>query len=558
MKKQNFNFNATYTTTYQEKMKKLLIISLFILVYQNITAQNFTRRDSLHGGLRFERNCFDVQRYDLNIKIDPDKKSIVGYNDITFKVEEPTKKIQLDLFDNMKVDSIVWNSTKLTYKRDFDAVFVSFPNELAKNTTEKVRFYYSGNPKIAKNAPWDGGFVFKKDSNGKPFIAVAVQGTGASLWYPVKDSQTDEPDLGASIKVAVPNGLMNVSNGRFIKKEAVGDTYTRWDWEVKNPINNYTITVNIADYIHIHDEIENLDLDYYVLRENKDKAIAHFDADVKPMMACFQEKFGQYPFWEDGYKLVETPYLGMEHQSAVAYGNKYKKGYLGMDLSGTGEGMNFDFIIIHETGHEWFGNSVTSKDIADMWIHEGFTTYSETVFIECQKGYDAAMKYINGQSKNVQNDKPIIGQFGVNNEGSGDMYYKGALLLNTLRHVVNDDSKWWSILLKYSNTFKKKIIDTQTVIAFFNKETGLDLTAVFHQYLKYTTIPKLEIKKHKKSFQYRWITEEPNFIMPVDIMIGDKKVRLNATNEWQKATTLVKDTKDIKVLTNHFFITTNL
>ncbi len=248
----------------------------------------------------------------------------------------------------------------------------------------------------------------------------------------------------------------------------------------------------------------------------------------------------------------------MEHQSAVAYGNKYRKGYLGMDLSGTGEGMNFDFIIIHETGHEWFGNSVTSKDIADMWIHEGFTTYSETVFIECEKGYEAAMKYINGQAKNVQNDKPIIGQFGVNNEGSGDMYYKGALLLNTLRHVVNNDNKWWDILLKYSNTFKKKIIDTQTVIDFFNKETGRNLTPIFNQYLKYTTIPKLEIKGYKKRFQYRWVTEEPNFEMPVDIMIGDKKVRLNSTNEWQKAGELITNYNDIKVLTNQFFIKTNL
>lgn len=539
-------------------MKKLLIIGLLALVTQNLTAQNFTRRDSLQGGLRFERNCFDVQRYDLNIKINPEERSIVGYNDISFKVVASTKKIQLDLFDNMKVDSIVWNNQKLQYKRDFDAVFISFPKELAKNANEKVRFYYSGNPKIAKNAPWDGGFVFKKDSNGKDFIAVAVQGTGASLWYPVKDSQTDEPDNGASVKVAVPNGLMNVSNGRFIKREAIDNDYTRWDWEVKNPINNYTITVNIADYIHIHDEMGNLDLDYYVLRENKDKAIVHFDADVKPMMECFQAKFGQYPFWEDGYKLVETPYLGMEHQSAVAYGNKYRKGYLGMDLSGTGEGMNFDFIIIHETGHEWFGNSVTSKDIADMWIHEGFTTYSETVFIECEKGYEAAMKYINGQAKNVQNDKPIIGQFGVNNEGSGDMYYKGALLLNTLRHVVNNDNKWWDILLKYSNTFKKKIIDTQTVIDFFNKETGRNLTPIFNQYLKYTTIPKLEIKGYKKRFQYRWVTEEPNFEMPVDIMIGDKKVRLNSTNEWQKAGELITNYNDIKVLTNQFFIKTNL
>ncbi|KIX22358.1 peptidase M1 [Flavobacterium sp. 316] len=538
-------------------MKKTLLLSILALSLQQLSAQNFTRRDSLHGGLRFERNCFDVQHYDLNIKINPDERSIVGYNDITFNVVEPTSKIQLDLFDNMHVDSIVWNDQKLKYERDYDAVFISFPKELAKDTNDKVRFYYSGKPKVAKNAPWDGGFVFKKDSNDKHFVAVAVQGTGASLWYPVKDSQTDEPNNGATIKVAVPNGLMNVSNGRFKGSEDLKNGYTRWNWEVKNPINNYTITVNIADYVHIEDKMDNLDLDYYVLRENEEKAKNHFDADVKPMMECFQAKFGRYPFWEDGYKLVETPYLGMEHQSAVAYGNKYRKGYLGRDLSGTGEGMNFDFIIIHETGHEWFGNSVTSKDIADMWIHESFTTYSETVFVECMKGYDAAMKYINGQSQNVQNDKPIIGQYGVNNEGSGDMYYKGALLLNTLRHVVNNDEKWWDIILKYSETFRKQIIDTKTVVDFFNKETGRNLTPIFEQYLQYTTIPKLEFKKYKKRFQYRWITNVPNFEMPVDIMIEGKKMRLDATNEWQKSKEVIPNLNDIEVLTNHFFIKVN-
>ena len=449
-------------------MKKLLIIGLLFVGIHEITAQKFSRRDSLQGGLRIERTCFDVLRYDLDITINPEERTIVGYNDISFKVVENTSKIQLDLFDNMNVDSIVWNKQKLTYKRDFDAVFVSFPKELMQNTSEKVRFYYSGKPKVAKNAPWDGGFVFKKDSNKNHHIAVAVQGTGASLWFPVKDSQTDEPDNGASIKVAVPDGLMNVSNGRFKGSEDLGNGYTRWDWEVINPINNYTITVNIADYVHIHDKLDDLDLDYYVLRENEEKARKHFEEDVKPMMNCFQTKFGKYPFWEDGYKLVETPYLGMEHQSAVAYGNKYKKGYMGFDLSGTGVGMFFDYITIHETGHEWFGNSVTSKDIADMWIHEGFTTYSETVFIECMKGYEPAMKYINGQAKNVRNDRTIIGQFGVNNEGSGDMYYKGSLLLNTLRHVVNDDDKWWKIILKYSETFKKQIIDIYMLIAFFN------------------------------------------------------------------------------------------
>lgn len=462
-------------------------------------------------------------RYDLNIKINPEEKSIVGHNDITFKVIEPTQKIQLDLFDNMNVDSIVWNNQKLSYKRDYDAVFISFPSKLTQKSTEKVRFYYSGNPKVAKNAPWDGGFVFKKDSNGKDFIGVAVQGTGASLWYPVKDSQTDEPDNGALIKVAVPNGLMNVSNGRFKGSEDLGNGYTRWDWEVKNPINNYDITVNIADYAHIHDNHNGLDIDYYVLKENEETAKKHFEEDVKTMLDCFNSKFGNYPFWEDGYKLVETPYLGMEHQSAVAYGNKYRKGYLGMDLSGTRIGLGFDYIIIHETGHEWFGNSITSKDIADMWIHEGFTTYSETVFVECTQGYEAAQKYVNGQSRSVSNDRPIIGKFGVNNEGSGDMYFKGSLLLNTLRHVINDDEKWWALILKYSETFKKQIIDTQTVIDFFNKVSGMDLTPIFKQYLETTTIPTFSYRIDKNYLYYRWEDVNSDFNMPFDFEYDKKK-----------------------------------
>lgn len=535
-------------------MKKFLILTLFFSVFQS-NAQNFTRRDSLQGGLRFERICFDVLRYNLNIQINPEERSIVGFNDISFKVVENTTKIQLDLFDNMNVDSIIWNKQKLNFKRDFDAVFINFPNELKQKNTEKVRFYYSGKPKVAKNAPWDGGFVFKKDSNGKDFIAVAVQGTGASLWFPVKDSQTDEPDNGASVKVAVPNGLMNVSNGRFKGFEDLGNGYTRWDWEVINPINNYTITVNIADYVHIHDKLEDLDLDYYVLRENEEKAKKHFEADVKPMMHCFQTKFGKYPFYEDGYKLVETPYLGMEHQSAVAYGNKYKKGYLGSDLSGTGVGMFFDFITIHETGHEWFGNSITSKDIADMWIHEGFTTYSETVFIECMKGYEPAMKYINGQARNIQNDRPVIGQYGVNNEGSSDMYYKGALLLNTLRHVVNDDAKWWKIILNYSETFRKQIIDTETVIAFFNKETAINLTPVFKQYLYTTDVPTFTYSIKGDELTYLWTTVNADFNMPIDFEYDKKNVRLFPTTTPQKINLKkLKKTKSYQIFDNKFYV----
>lgn len=533
-------------------MKTGLLYSL-LLVIQFSFAQEFTRKDSLQGGLRFERSCFDVLRYDLNIKINPDEKSIVGFNDITFKVVEPTSKIQIDLFENMQVDSLIFNSKKLNYKREFNAVFIDFPNNLNKNATEKIRFYYSGNPKIAKRAPWDGGFVFKKDRYNKHFVGVAVQGTGASLWYPVKDSQSDEPDNGATIKVAVPNGLTEVSNGRFIGSEDLKNGYTRWDWEVKNPINTYNITVNIGDYAHIHDNYKGLDLDYYVWKENVDIAKTHFE-EVKTMMDCFQSKFGTYPFADDGYKLVETSYLGMEHQSAVAYGNKYLKGYLGSDLSGTGVGLSFDYITIHETGHEWFGNSITSLDIADMWIHEGFTQYSEIVYVECTLGYEKAMLYANGLRKNVRNDQPIIGNYGVNNEGSGDMYPKGALLVNTLRHIVNDDAKWWKMLLKYAETYRHKIIDTQTVIQFFNNESGMNLTPVFNQYLRYTSIPKIEFIKEGSKISYRWIAEEPNFAMPLDVIVKGKEVRIYPTQEWQKLTQKIKKLDNLKVCDNEFFI----
>lgn len=534
-------------------MKKIFIIGLTFIGFQTVFSQNFTRRDSLQGGLRLERTCYDVQRYDLNIKINPDEKTIVGYNEIAFKVLENSSKIQIDLFENMQIDSIIHNNKKLEYKREFDAVFIDFPNGLTANSSEKIRFYYSGKPKVAKNAPWDGGFVFKKDKQGKHWIGVAVQGTGASLWYPVKDSQTDEPDLGSTIKVAVPNGLMNVSNGRFKGSEDLKNGYTRWDWEVKNPINNYDITVNIADYAHIHDNHNGLDLDYYVLRDNEEIAKKHFE-EVKPMMDCFQTKFGKYPFAEDGYKLVETPYLGMEHQSAVAYGNKYKKGYMGSDLSMSGVGLLFDYITIHESGHEWFGNSITSSDIADMWIHEGFTQYSELVYIECQFGYEKAMKYAKGLKLNVRNDRPIIGTCCVNNEGSGDMYPKGALLLNTLRHVINNDELWWKIILKYSETYRHKIIDTPTVIAFFNKESSMNLTPIFNQYLNYKKIPAIEIKLNKKKLEFQWKTDVSDFNMPIDIKVNGKEIRIEPTNKWKKSKFKIKSLDEVEVLNNEFFV----
>ncbi len=517
-------------------MKNILLYGFILFGFQSLLAQEtYTRKDSLQGGLRPERTCFNVLHYDLKIKINPEEKTIVGSNTIDFKIVDKTQKIQLDLFDNLQIDSIIFNSKRMQYKREFNAVFIDFPFVLMPNSEQKLQFYYSGKPIIAKNAPWDGGFVFTKDNEGKPWIGVACQGTGASLWYPVKDSQSDEPDLGATIKVAVPKGLTAVANGRFKGNEDLKNEYIQWNWEVKNPINSYDINVTIADFVHIQDNYE----------------------EVKPMMDCFQSRFGDYPFKEDGYKLVETPYLGMEHQSAVAYGNKYLKGYAGHDLSGTGIGMLFDYIIIHESGHEWFGNSITSKDIADMWIHEGFTMYSEAVYVECQYGYDKAQIYINGMKKNVDNDKPIIGPYGVNKEGSTDMYYKGALMLNTIRHIINDDAKWWAMLLKYSQTFRHKIIDTETVVSFFNVETGMDLTSVFNQYLKNKDIPTLEYHIKNNALEYRWKTAVVNFIMPVDITIKGEKVRILPTTTWTTSKFKVKSEDEVRILINDFFINVN-
>jgi aminopeptidase N len=515
--------------------------------------KQYTEADSLRGSLRAER-AYDVLKYHLQVKIDPEERYISGFNTITFKAEAELPIMQIDLFENMQIDSIMYGSNRLNYKRKFNAVFVEFEKVLSSESIDSIQVFYSGNPIVAKNAPWDGGFVFKKDEEGNPWIAVAVQGTGASLWYPNKDHQSDEPEE-ALIEIAVPNGLTNVSNGRFIGKTDLQNGYTRWSYKVINPINNYDIVFNIANYVHFQDKFRDLDLDYYVLPYNLEKAKKHF-AEVKPMMECFYEKFGEYPFKEDGYKLVETPYLGMEHQSAVAYGNYYKMGYLGNDLSGTGIGLKWDFIIIHESGHEWFGNSITAKDIADMWIHEGFTTYSEAVYIECRWGKEDALKYLEGIRRNIGNQAPMIGDYGVNSEGSSDMYPKGANLINTIRSIYNDDELWWKTLKDFATTYKHQTIDTRMVEDFFNAPIAIDLQPIFDQYLRHTTIPVLEFMEKGKRISYRWNTEVANFNMPVDVFINKKEIRLTPSNTWIEFSKKVEDLDDIKVNEKEFYIET--
>lgn len=533
-------------------MKKIILF--IILIFNAAQAQQFTRKDSLKGGLAIERKCFDVKKYALDLVFDIEQKQIKGSNTINFAILYESNRIQLDLFANMVVDSIVFNKQKLQYTREFDAVFVDFSTDLTPDIPEySLQFYYHGQPKIAANAPWDGGFVYSSDGNGKPYIGVAVQGEGASLWFPCKDSQSDEPDQGATMSFTVPTKLMAVSNGRFIGKFPVNASSIRWDWEVKNPINAYDITMYVGDYIHFGENYNGLDLDYYVLRDHEAKAKAQF-AEVKTMLDCFQEKFGPYPFPADGYKLVEAPYLGMEHQSAVAYGNSFQKGYLGTDLSGTGKGLLFDFILVHESGHEWFGNSITSKDVADMWIHEGFTCYSESVYLECTQNKETALTYLNGLKKNVKNDRPIIGQYGVHQEGSGDMYYKGALLLNTIRSYVNNDERWWQLIKNYSTQFAHQIIDTQTVIQYFSEQTGLPMAPVFNQYLLHKELPILEWKLSNNQLSFRWNCAEKEFKLPATLVIKGKEVRVNPEKTWKSIPMPGKTKKDIVVKTTDFYI----
>ncbi|HZH86689.1 MAG TPA: M1 family metallopeptidase [Brumimicrobium sp.] len=518
---------------------KHLILSLFVTCTFIVNSQllqvqrEYTRADTLRGTLRPERTSFDVLKYNLNIKVEPNKKYISGYNTISFLVLEELPIMQLDLFSNMQVDSIVFHGKTLAYKREYNAVFISFESSLLPETTDSLSFYFSGHPLEAKNPPWDGGFIFTKDKNGKDWISVAVQGTGASLWYPNKDHQSDKPEA-AEMHISTPNDLTTVSNGRLIGKKKLEDGFTQWSWKVIHPINNYNITLYIGDYVHFSDTFRDLDLDYYVLSYNLEKAKKQF-SEVQPMMECFYNHFGEYPFAEDSYKLVESSYLGMEHQSAIAYGNKYKMGYDGTDASLSGVGLNFDFIIIHESAHEWFGNSISSSDIADMWIHEAFTSYAESVYIEYRWGKDKALAYLNGLRKTmVFNRQPIIGDYGVNKEGSTDMYYKGANMLNTIRSVINDDEKWWELLKEFSETFKHTITNTEEVIQFFESHSEETLTPIFKVYLYHSEIPILQFKKEDESVFYRWKTSVENFEMPVDVIIKKQTKRIYPNKNWQK------------------------
>ncbi|MGZ4033797.1 MAG: M1 family metallopeptidase [Bacteroidia bacterium] len=546
---------------------KLLIPFLFFIV-QGFSQLDFssdkkyTMADTLRGTLSPLRSCYNVLFYDLDVKVDIDNKFISGSNTIKFLSEHDFKKLQVDLFSNMKIEKIDYNGHELNYTRAFNAVFITFPDTIRKGVTQSFVIYYSGNPIPAKHAPWDGGFSWDKDKEGNPFVGVSCQGTGASLWWPCKDHQSDEP-AEMSIRVAVPHELDEISNGRLIRKTVLQDGWTKYEWHVSYPINNYDVTLNIGKYRHFSDFYYNknykdtLTLDYYVLADNYDKAQKQF-VQVKPMMSCYYNYFGEYPFIKDGYKLVEAPYLGMEHQSCVAYGNGYKDGYNGFDISGTG--YKFDYIIIHESAHEWWGNSITTNDLADMWIHEGFATYSEALYIECLYGHAAYLKYINSEKKSVQNDSPIIGKYNLNDEGSEDMYYKGALLIHTIRSIIDDDKKFFEIIKGIQDKFKYQTVDSKDIEQYISDNSGIDFSDIFDRYLHYAAIPKLLIAYKEEGndlkiyFKYE-LPENSGFVMPVKITIAkDKYDFVLPSDNYQ--TLLLKDMNigDFKVATDLFYI----
>jgi aminopeptidase N len=510
-------------------MKKLTtFLSIIGLMHNYLHAQllvdkdKFTHADTLRGALTPLRTCYDINYYHLDVKFDINNKFISGSNLFKFTATQDFTKLQFDLFDNLKIEKVEYKGKELPYKREFNAVFVTFPETIKKGSKDEFTVYYSGNPTVAKNAPWDGGIVYTQDTTGKPWVATACEGVGASIWWPNKDHLSDEVD-SMMISITVPTGLKDVSNGRLRKVTDLGDGYTRFDWFVANPINNYDVAANIGDYTEFTDTYDGekgkLDLDYWVLPSDLEKAKKQFGANVKPMLKAFEYWFGPYPFYEDGYKLVETPHLGMEHQSAVAYGNHFLNGYLGHDLSLTGWGLKWDYIIVHESGHEWFGNNITAKDLADMWIHESFTCYSEGLFVDYQYGKQAGEEYIHGARQGIENNSPIVGVYGVNKEGSEDMYSKGAVLLNMVRIIINDDEKWRSILRGLNKTFYHQTVTYDDIIGYINKQSGINLSPVFDQYLHYKGLPTLQFTWKDGKPYCKWIADAKTFDMPIRVRI---------------------------------------
>ena len=519
-----------------------------------------TRANLLRGEYGRYRANNDLLYYHLDVRVDPDQKFLKGTTTVRIRMLKEDSRIQLDLHEALTVDGISYSewharpgasgqhAEEVRYTRDSGALFLDFPRPLLAGHVYDIKVRYSGHPLETGRF---GGIAFKKDPSGRHWINTACEGEGASIWWPNKDQWRDEVD-SMEISVTIPNDLVDVSNGRFLGKTDLGDGYSRWDWQVNYPINNYNVSLNIGHYQHFSDKLGDLTLDFYALPEHLDKAKKQF-AQAKGMLQAFQHYFGEYPFKKDGYKLIEVPYSGMEHQSAVTYGNRFANGYLERDWTGVGISPRFDFIIIHESGHEWFGNGVSAADTSDMWIHEGWTTYLECLYVEYMFGKTDGLKYTNGYKSKVRNREPIVARRGINAEPPQDMYFKGALFLNTLRSVINDDKRWFALIKDFYQTFKYKNIMTEDVVTFFNRRTGKSLTPIFDQYLRHAALPELELKFTDGTVAYRWKADEKEFAMPVRVGTKGKWQLIQPTTDWQ---TMKSDIKkdEFEVATDQYFV----
>ncbi|MDC3194839.1 M1 family metallopeptidase [Flavobacteriaceae bacterium] len=520
-------------------MKRCISLLLIFTTLSSGLAQqsNFSKQDTLRGSITPERVWWDLLHYNLDFKVFPSSKSIEGSNLIRYEVLSQKQLMQIDLQPPMEITSVLENNKELNYNREGNVYYIQLKKNQQIGAINEIIIHFKGAPKISNNPPWDDGFTWGKDNNGTDFIATSCQGGGSSIWWPSKDHMYDEPDQGIELSITAPKHLISVSNGRHIQTKENSNKTNTSTWKVVNPINNYGVNINIGDYVHFTEEYKGkkgvLDCDYYVVSYNLEKAKKQFK-EVSRTLEAFEHWFGPYPFYEDSYKLVEVPYLGMEHQSSVTYGNGYKNGYKGIDLSGTGWGLKFDFIIVHESGHEWFANNITNIDIADMWIHESFTAYSENLFLDYHFGTEASNAYVTGTRKNIQNDKPIIGNYNVNNSGSSDMYYKGANMLHTLRQIIDNDKKWRSILVGLNKDFYHQTVTTQQIENYIDKYFEIDLKPFFNQYLRTIKVPTLDYKLENNNLLYKWSNVVDGFSIPIKVFINSTSQWIRPTSSWKK------------------------
>ena len=517
----------------------------------------FTRADTLRGSNTAERAWWDAAFYDLAVKIEPADSSITGSNAITYRVLSPSREMQIDLQQPLVIDSVIQDGDELSVRREGNAHFVRLLSRQPIGARKTISIYYHGKPVVALRPPWDGGFIWQRDSVGNQWIATANEGLGASVWWPNKDIYSDEPD-SQRVAITVPDPLVNVSNGRLRRARSNGDGTTTFEWFVRNPINNYNIAVNAGRYAHFSDvyfgEGGRLSLDFWPLEYHLDTARKHFQ-QVGPVLKCFEHWFGPFPWYQDGFKLVETPHLGMEHQSAIAYGNQYLNGYRGRDRSETGHGLKWDFIIVHEAAHEWWGNNVSMSDAADMWIHESFADYAEGLYTECQQGKRAGAEYIIGKRAGISNDRPIIGLYGLNYEGSGDMYNKGGNMLHTIRQLVNDDARWRRVLRGINAVFARSTVSGKQIEEYMSRNTRLDLGKVFDQYLRTNRIPVLEYRIEGNTLSFRWTDVVPGFDMPVKVTLSPGNYRfIQPIERWLTTPIRLRSAEDFRVDENFYVL----